>query len=108
MTGEEPDTNSTLSKSDPAGLSHAGYAGDAFDADEYRDALIEFPLNREQEDALLQALWEIMRSFVDIGWGVDTVQLVLPELFDEKALDEARVIEHDDKVQTRHSGGDDD
>ena len=54
------------------------------DPDEYREHLEEFDLSREQEDELLEALWNILRTFVDIGFGLDSVQLfVSPE--DEKA-----------------------
>jgi len=43
---------------------------------------MEFDLTYEQQTELLQTLWNIMSTFVDIGWGVDTVQMCLPELFD--------------------------
>lgn len=35
-----------------------------------------------EEDAIeyLRTLWNIMCAFIDLGWGVDSIHLVLPEL----------------------------
>lgn len=55
------------------------------DEDEYRADLAEFDLSEDQQNELLQALWNIMSMCVDIGWGVDTVRLVCPELFEKVA-----------------------
>ena len=46
-----------------------------FNPDDYRDDLNEFDLTEEQENELLEALWNIMSSFVAIGFGLDSVQL---------------------------------
>ncbi len=43
--------------------------------DDYRDELAEFELTPEQETELLQVLWNIMSTMVDLGWGLDSVQL---------------------------------
>lgn len=59
----------------------SGKAGDsppaplALDPDKYREQLAEFALTREQENELLATLWQIMRTFVEIGFGLDSVQL---------------------------------
>lgn len=60
-----------------------------FDPNDYRHHLSEFDLNEEQQKELLQTLWHIMSTFVDIGWGVDTVQLILPQIFN---ADSARTV----------------
>lgn len=52
--------------------------------DDYREEIAVFNLTREQEDELLLTLWEMMRSMVEMGWGVDTINRILP-LFEEKA-----------------------
>lgn len=57
--------------SDPEGL----------DMEDFREDLAESDLTDEQAKALLGALWHIMSIFVDIGWGVDSVQHFLPEVF---------------------------
>jgi hypothetical protein len=51
--------------------------------DIYREDIASLNLTREQEDELLQTLWEMMRTMVEIGWGVDTINRLLPELFDK-------------------------
>ena len=50
--------------------------------DIYRADIASLNLTREQEDELLQTLWEIMRSMVEISWGVDNINSLLPDMFD--------------------------
>jgi|GEM_PF-3614173 len=57
------------------------------DPKDYTEHLSAFDLTEDQERELLQTLWHIMSIFVDIGWGVDTVQIILPELFGEVATE---------------------
>ena len=45
------------------------------DPDKYRHHLDEFDLTDEQKTQLLQTLWSIMSTMVDIGFSVDSVQL---------------------------------
>ena len=45
------------------------------DPEEYRDQLKEFELTPEQEVELLQILWNIMATMVDLGWGLDYIQI---------------------------------
>ena len=56
-----------------------------FSPDEYRHHLEEFELTRAQENELLETLWQIMSMMVDIGWGVDNIHLMLPELFNQES-----------------------
>lgn len=51
--------------------------------DDYRDDLAALGMTQEEEDALLQALWEIMSSFVDLGFGMDSVSLALSSICGE-------------------------
>ncbi len=64
-----------------------------FEPDDYRHHLNEFDLSEEQQNELLQTLWSIMSALVDIGWGVDTVQLLLPDMFAEVAPDSEKLLE---------------
>ena len=50
------------------------------DLEEYRGDLAELGLSRAQEDELLRTLWQIMAAFVDLGWGVGSLQLSCPDL----------------------------
>jgi len=46
------------------------------DPEKYREYLDEFELSEQEEGELLGTLWMIMASFVDMGFGVDSVQFV--------------------------------
>lgn len=56
-----------------------------FDDPKYRAALECDDLTDEQATELLRAVDSIMRMFVDLGFGVDAVQLALPELFSKQS-----------------------
>ncbi len=45
-----------------------------FNPDDYRAHLEGGDLTREQEDALLQALWLVVVGFVDLSFGVHPIQ----------------------------------
>jgi hypothetical protein len=66
-----------------------------FESDDYRHHVEEFDLTEEQQNELLASLWSIMSTMVDIGWGVDSVQLLLPDLFSEVAPDSEKLLESD-------------
>ncbi len=64
--------------------------------DDYAHHLSEFDLTQDHQNELLQALWYIMSTLVDIGWGVDTVQLLLPDIYAEVAPDSEKLLESQD------------
>ena len=64
-----------------------------FEPNDYRHHVEEFDLTEEQQNELLESLWTIMSTMVDIGWGVDTVQLLFPDLFTEVAPDSEKLLE---------------
>lgn len=51
-----------------------------FDAAEYLPHMEEFDLTEEQATELLATIWEIMKAFVDLGLGVDSIHQIFPEL----------------------------
>lgn len=51
------------------------------DPEKYRAELAEYELSPEQENELLQTLWNIMSTFVLMGWGLESTQTVLSALF---------------------------
>ena len=57
----------------------------AFDPSEYVDYMAGFDLTDAQQVEVLQTLWHIMVSMVDMGWGVDNIQLMLPDVFNQEA-----------------------
>ena len=50
------------------------------DVETYREELASLGMTTEQENKLLETLWNIMRIMVDIGYGMDAVQMVVPAL----------------------------
>lgn len=51
----------------------------ALDADAYRQYVEDFDLSEDQENELLQAIWTIIVQFVDLGFGIESVQQVLED-----------------------------
>jgi hypothetical protein len=76
MTGDEA-TLCTLQGTTDANGS-GGYAPE-LDEEKFRVHLASLSLTREQESALLRTLWQIMRTFVDLGFGQDPVHLIFDE-----------------------------
>ena len=70
-----------------------------FEPDDYRHHVDEFDLTEDQQNELLTSLWTIMSTLVDIGWGVDTVQILLPDLFAEVAPDSEKLLESQDVLE---------
>ncbi len=64
-----------------------------FEPDDYRHHLNDFDLTEDQQNELLQTLWSIMNTMVDIGWGVDTVQMFFPDIFANVAPDSEKLVE---------------
>ena len=64
-----------------------------FDPDEHRDDISEYYPTKEQQDEVLRILWDIMKTFVDLGWGVESVQMAFPELFENAGADSGKLLE---------------
>jgi len=60
---------------------------------DYKQYVEGFDLTEEQTNELLHTLWQIMSAFVDLGWGVDSLQNVLPGLAEFSANCEIQEIE---------------
>lgn len=58
-----------------------------FDGDEYRHYLNDVEISDEKAEELLRALWEIMRTFVDLGWGLESIQMFLPDFLETASPD---------------------
>jgi hypothetical protein len=72
-----------------------------FDASKYSEYVKDFELDEKQQIELLQTLWWIMATFVDLGFGVDSVQRCLPalaEISSETAEDEVKSKVHDNDL----------
>lgn len=53
-----------------------------FDVAPYMEDLKDFDISEEEKIAFLNALCLIMKTFVDIGWNVDSVQRIFPPLIE--------------------------
>lgn len=51
-----------------------------FDVDKYMDGLNDWDITNEEKREFLQTLCLIMKTFVDIGWGLDSVQRCIPAM----------------------------
>lgn len=69
------------------------------DPEEYRAHLEEYDLTEEQENELLETLWHIMRTFVEIGFGVDSVQMFLAEKAEKSGQDSGNTLEQKNSTQ---------
>ena len=58
-----------------------------FDPDLYRHHLEGMDISEEEAQQLMAALWHIMQTFADIGWGVDAVQRIFPDLFENTSTE---------------------
>lgn len=61
--------------------------------DDYRGDIASLNLTREQEDELLLTLWEIMRMFVEMGYGVHSINKVFPSIFEKADQAESDLVE---------------
>ena len=68
-------TNQALTTADKAKTDQDFLIPLVFNPERYRDYLDDCDLTEEQQNELLQALWNIMYTMVDIGFGLDSVQL---------------------------------
>lgn len=47
-----------------------------FDLDKYMKMAEGFDLSEDEKRELLTTLWEIMKRFVELGWGMDSVSIL--------------------------------
>lgn len=94
----------------PTLQSPKGYDLPAFDPARFAHHLENTDLTEEQQIELLRTLWWIMAAFVDLGFGVDSVQRVLPGLaelateFSANALEPIKLLPADQFNETAREG----
>ena len=71
------DTNQERPGNAPAMLAYTALP--KFNPEKYRNHVKDFDLSEDEQTELLRTLWHIMAGFVDIGFGVESVQRLLPE-----------------------------
>lgn len=72
----------------PAVETRSAHAPLKLDLKKYREYLDEFELSQEEQDELLGVVYNICRTFVEIGFGLDSVQNIFSGIAG-KALQEA-------------------
>lgn len=94
--------------SPPSELNVAGSL--PLDIGKYRSYLADYPLSEAQQQVLLESLWGIMRTFVELGFGVDPVQQIFSNAIshamdqDEAATDFEGVTENSDCAISEEGG----
>ncbi|GEM_PF-1387200 len=68
------------------------------DIKKYQPHIEEFDLTDEEQRNLLETLWSIMTSFVDIGFGVDVVQLLFKRAASDSFNSEPDALEIKDQL----------
>ena len=73
-------------------LDYSGYAPLKLNYDEYREELKDSDMTVEQQNEFLETLWNIMKSFVELGWGLDSVPLINTENDDNARSDSVKML----------------
>jgi len=87
-----PDDTKPTSKHHQPEL-EGGYPSIEFNPDKYRADIGESEYTPEQENQVLQALWDMMIMMADLGWGDDSVQKLLPALFENAGTDSGKSLQ---------------
>lgn len=67
-------------------------ASSRFDAEEFLPMAEDWEMSEADKVELLTALWSIMVSFVDLGFRVDRIEDVLPDLVKAHGADDADLL----------------
>ena len=61
-----------------------------FEFNDYRDEVDQLNWSEDQKQEFLKIMWDIIMTSVRLGWGVETSQLILSDIFEiSKAEEEA-------------------
>lgn len=93
MTHRHKDTeeHTLASRDNGSSSSLSGVLG--FDPEDYMHHMEDFDMSPGQKRDALYALWHIMATIVDIGFGLDTVHIVLPNIFENASRDSRKLVE---------------
>ncbi len=97
LTMKERDTTMTIPEDIKDGIDKA-LPSLEFNPDDYREELENIDVSEEQAQEFLATLWNIMAAMVDIGWGVNSVQILLPDIFEKAGQDSVNLIEQKDST----------
>lgn len=55
--------------------------------DDFRENFADLDMSKEKEDEVILTLWEMMRTFAEMGQGVSSMNNIFPTIFDKKGLE---------------------
>lgn len=93
MTFQDSDPNTRIATEKDEGIPLSFCAPLQLDPDEYMQDLEGYDMSTGERNDTLHALWHIMSVMVDIGFGMDTVQNVLPGIFEKASRDSGKLLE---------------
>ncbi|MDJ0921878.1 MAG: hypothetical protein QNI84_12185 [Henriciella sp.] len=99
-----PDEKGAMTPSDTADAVRT-HAPD-LDLAKYLTKLDALDYTEEQKAELLNTLWEIMRSFVELGFGGDSMQMIMPIIFGEFSAAASDEVQLSDSKQMISVSGD--
>lgn len=87
--------------------SKSGFAPLTLDLERYAKNFDGLELSEADRNALLEALWSIMVTFVDLGFDVKQTNSFLPEIFNNDAGTKESIVEYDDteKIEETRKDG---
>lgn len=93
---DELSSDDLSGQSFPLKGSDLGYPGElALDTKKYLPYLEDCDITEAQKAELLSVLWSIMRGFVELGWGVNSIQTFIPALAEFSSGDDSGAVEMD-------------
>lgn len=64
-----------------------------FEPEQFREHIADLDLTRAQQDELLRVIWDIAMRFVEMGFGVDSIHNLFPELFENPGTNEEQPLD---------------
>ena len=77
------------------------------DLDKYLPTLDDVDLTEDQKAEILQALWNIMRTMAEIGWGVSHLQLFSEAAQEKLARDSDKLLQQTDPLSFNQAASQD-
>ena len=86
-----------------AGNASAPAGSSGLDETKYQSMIADWECSDEQKSEFLRALWQIMNSFVDLGFGVDSITLLFPDLFENPSDHAADMVQSNNIPDTNNA-----
>jgi hypothetical protein len=113
LTQDKPEKRSGVDREDQDyGLAHSGEGAETpspasplvLNHSLYLPMIDDLDCSEAQKIEFLEALWSIMTSFVALGFGVDSVQLLFPDIFENPSNAPGDMVSSRDTQPTKDNG----